>query len=621
MVNKPKIIPGTPGGDGSLPARPSTPDLPLGTRRPINPSDTHSTRSDLPSGSSSSDVTKPTEIELPSVVVSKMPTSYIEAHQSIAWPPIRYGELKPVGENSGLFEGPELQIYAEIGTEGRFLVERNPQGTYYVPLSFAPGVPGPVLAKIDGQPRWRIERPGWQPPPKSSEAAFTQQPSTYLNPDQVALLTKAESSEDGIRFDKNKQTYVDLEEGTVRVGKNRDGLYQETSARLLSPSGAVVEPIPGTKRWRRKPLDAPAEQYPPALPGAADEPTPHSSKRQRLETLDSPHPGSEAAVPAPDQTPYFWLPWGHLTPPASAESVQLGWLHYVTVPTGTASDRLPRVYFLQHPEFAPAHFDAFEQMLQEAPHLQPVATFRIGDGGSEAHQGRRLFEKPLSQSVAETFVDFSASTSRAVARRIFELSDDSPVITTTGLINIQAALHQWKQKPFFTTPAFADPMNMLPVAPLVEVSGVKYIKLVAQTEGELQRLTFDPQRFPFEWGHYKTAPTHFNLRRLVGALLIRSGYRVFPLAHEHSRPMLVFSREGHDKVFFLKLGVLGHVDAIKQHMQPGSELTDPGLSSRIGSEAHLALTNAQAQDNVVWLIGGVLQTERGVDSVFILRER
>jgi hypothetical protein len=193
-----------------------------------------------------------------------------------------------------------------------------------------------------------------------------------------------------------------------------------------------------------------------------------------------------------------------------------------------------------------------------------------------------------------------------------------PFITGTGLIHIQAVLHQWKQKPFPTTPAYADPLNLLTIAPSVDLQGKRIIPLPVQTEGDLKRLTFDPQRFPLEWNHYKTYPTDLNLRRLLGALLIRAGYEVFPLTHEHRRPTLVFRREHHDQVFYLKLG---SVEQVGLSHTPGNELTDPSLSARIGSDALLALMDAHSQNKVVWLIGGVLKVESQPDSVFILRER
>jgi hypothetical protein len=192
------------------------------------------------------------------------------------------------------------------------------------------------------------------------------------------------------------------------------------------------------------------------------------------------------------------------------------------------------------------------------------------------------------------------------------------VITGTGLVNIQAVLHQWKQRPFPTAPAYADPLNMLAVAPAIDVGGKKIIPMLSQLDSELQRLTFDPKRFPTEWNHYKTYPTDLNLRRLLGALLVRSGYDVFPLTHEHRMPTLVFRRATHDQVYFMKLGAVEHVGL--SHT-PGNELADASLPDRIGNDAFVALTTATAQNKVVWLIGGVLKVESNPDSVFIIRER
>ncbi|MBK5536101.1 hypothetical protein JFT91_26570 [Pseudomonas sp. TH08] len=134
----------------------------------------------------------------------------------------------------------------------------------------------------------------------------------------------------------------------------------------------------------------------------------------------------------------------------------------------------------------------------------------------------------------------------------------------------------------------------------------------------MQRLVFDPQRFPFEWQNYKKDPTDLNLRRLVGALLIRSSYDVFPLTHDHRMPTLVFKRTNHDEVFFLKLGAVEHIGL--SHA-PGNELADPGLPARIGNEAFTALTSAAVKGKVVWLIGGVMKVESNPEAVFILRER
>lgn len=607
MAKSPKKIPGASAGDTSTPTTRTGADLPAGQRFP----DLHLPDSDPAPGHSARQSQIPV-VDQPNVVISNLPghgvDTYGFARSEIAWPQSRYHELVALGADTGLFRGPDLRTYAEIGSEGRFLVELSERGIYHVPLSFAPGVPGPILSKIEGQPRWRIERPGWQSSP-TAVVSVTPKPPAYLPPYLAAVLTKAELASDGIRYDKHKKTYVDTAEGTVMVRKVGDGTYRETSASELSPSGPELEAVTGTTLWRRKAQES-AEPT-----RAADEPTPGPSKRPRL---DEPQDPAATSTLVSEQTPYFWLPWGHLNQPTTGESVLLGWLHYPIVPVGSAPHRLPKVYYLQHPEFAPSHFDAFERMLQTTPELQPVATFRIGTEPGEVRPGKRFFEKPLTQSVAETFVDFSDFTARAVARKLFELSDDASSITGTGLSNIQTVLSQWNQKPFPATPAFADPLNMLPVAKTIDIAGKKVIPLHPQVEGDLQRLVFDPQRFPFEWQNYKKDPTDLNLRRLVGALLIRSSYDVFPLTHDHRMPTLVFRRTNHDEVFFLKLGAVEHIGL--SHA-PGNELADPGLPARIGSEAFTALTSAAVKGKVVWLIGGVMKVESNPEAVFILRER
>ncbi|WP_150751663.1 hypothetical protein [Pseudomonas fluorescens] len=574
------------------------------------------------STASGTSVTRP-----PAVTVSEMPglgsDTYSSARSAIAWPQNRLNELTPVAETPGLFTGPDQRTYAQLGNEGRFVVEQDRRGNYYVPLTFAPGVPGPVVTRSEGLTSWHIQRPGWQPMRTRSETPVTAQPLAYLSPEDANTLTRAELSSEGIRYNKLKQTFVDTAEGTVMVRKNQQGEYRYASATSRDSLNLTFEQMPGTLLWRQKAQTAQAADSPVAgqsRPAAEpDEQVPGPSKRPRLDTSRPPEPFPAATLDATvptEQTPFFWLQWGHLNKPPVVESVQLGWFHYPIVPIG--SNRSPKVYFVQHPDFAPAGFVAFETMLRTAPSLQPVATFRIGNDPGEVHPGKRFFEEPLAQSVASAFPDFSAPTSWAVARRLYELADNSAVITGTGLVNIQAVLHQWKQKPFPTAPAYADPLNMLAVAPSIDAGRKKLIPMPSQVDSELQRLTFDPQRFPIEWGHYKTYPTDLNLRRLLGALLIRSGYDVFPLTHEHHMPTLVFRHATHDQVYFLKLGSVEHVGL--SHT-PGNELADPGLPARIGNDAFLALTTATAQNKVVWLIGGVLKVESTPDSVFIIRER
>jgi hypothetical protein len=530
-------------------------------------------------------------------------------------------ELTPSGENTGLFTGPDQRTYAQIGREGRFVVERDLQGNYYVPLTFAPGVPGPVLTRTEGQSSWHIQRPGWQSTASRTGTPVTPHPLSYLAPEDANTLTSAELSTDGLRYNKLNHTFVDTAEGTVMVRKNQQGEYQLASTTSRESPEVFFEKVPGTVLWRRKRPASPTKENPVAgtsRPNAeADETQPGPSKRPRLDAPEDPVLPIRLDASTPiEQTPLFWVPWGYINEPPQVESVQLGWLHYPIVPIG--SNRTPKVYFVQHPDFTPAGFEAFDQMLYTAPLLQPVATFRLGNDPGEINPGKRFFTEPISRSVAEAFPDFSDATAHAVARRLFERADNSAEITGTGLVNIQAVLHQWKQRPFPTTPAYADPLNMLKVAPSIDHAGKKLIQMSTQVDGELQRLTFDPKRFPIEWNHYKTYPTDLNLRRLLGALLVRSGYDVFPLTYEHRMPTLVFRREAHDLIFFMKLGAVEHVGL--SHT-PGNELADPSLPARIGTDALQALTTATAQNKVVWLIGGVLRVQSNPETVFIIRER
>lgn len=157
MAKPPKKIPVTAAADTTVTTRPAQSDS--STRVTANMPDPALSGVNSTTGSSApgTATTRP-----PAVIVSDMPDTYRAARSSIAWPQHRLNELTPNGENTGLFTGPDQRTYAQIGNEGRFVVERDLQGNYYVPLTFAPGVPGPVLTRIEGKASWHIQRPGWQ---------------------------------------------------------------------------------------------------------------------------------------------------------------------------------------------------------------------------------------------------------------------------------------------------------------------------------------------------------------------------------------------------------------------------------------------------------------------------
>jgi hypothetical protein len=325
MAKPPKKISVTAAADTTVTTRPvqsgsgsrittNTPDLPL--------SGIDST--------TGSPATSTTATRQPAIIVNEIPDSYSAARNAIAWPENRLNELTPIAENNGLFTGPDQRTYAQIGSEGRFVVEQDLHGNYYVPLTFAPGVPGPVLIRMEGQASWHIQRPGWQSTQTRAGTPALAHALYYLAPDDANTLTKAELSTAGIRYNKRKHTFVDTAEGTVMVRRNEQGEYQYSSATTRDVLDVYFEQIPASTLWRRKTPDSPAQETPVAGRRRPivepDEPQPGPSKRARLgapKIQQDPQPFR----PTPRRaTPFSGCP-GASEQPSTGESVQLGWFH------------------------------------------------------------------------------------------------------------------------------------------------------------------------------------------------------------------------------------------------------------------------------------------------------
>ncbi|MHC8343128.1 hypothetical protein [Pseudomonas sp. RT6P73] len=525
----------------------------------------------------------------------------------------------------------EQALYADIEKAGIGRVETNANGDYRVHFPFAPEHPDPVLRKVK-------DKPLWQPLPStpdlrawvSSVTAPAIVAPVHIIKNPVVINKLPAANELGIRWH-NLRSYVDLIfEGTVQVGKNTNGDYQATFGQEWTPSGPVLERIELTPFWRRKtPTAAVTETdnlsvHQPSSVNEQAEPGP--SKRQRLEENEEQTGASAPAEqiitlypthPA-NANPYLWISWGKVNKPVANEFIQIGELHYQTVPEGNTAPRV--VNYLQHPEFPPSRFDMFEQMLHSKPWLQPVPAVLNSDGKWTVNSSRRLFQKPMTQSVVEVFPDFSPVTARAVAKRLFEHSGNSEVIARDGLYTTALTLDHWKERAGIFDARFENPIDLLPVASRVDPEGI-VISMVPPTFGEpLRRLDFLPRHFQMEWDNFVSNRSDYNLKRLVSTVLIRSGYEVFPLLHEHRSPKLVFKRADHDKVYFLKLGIAER-NAIRTNPSPAPELADPSLVSQVGNHALQALVTANQQNNVGWLLGGVQTSPTGWSSVFIIRER
>ncbi|MCP1519386.1 hypothetical protein J2Y74_003696 [Pseudomonas migulae] len=557
------------------------------------------------------------------VVVTNMPSRtsapLVQPANLVSWPREQVDQLIRIGD-TGLFMSKEQALYADIEKAGIGRVEPNANGNYQVHFPFAPDPAGPALRKVEGKPLWQVlpSAPDPQAGISNVTAPAVVAPVQIIkNPVVIKKLPAA--NELGIRWH-NLRSYVDLiYEGTVQVARNANGDYQATFGQEWTPSGPVLERIELTPFWRRKTQTAAVAQSNNPLPGPAP------SKRPRLEENQAQPDASALAEsvtlypthPA-NTNPYLWISWGKVNKPVANESIQIGELHYQTVPEGNRAQRV--MNYLQHPEFPSSRFDMFEQMLHSKPWLQPVPAVLNSDGQWIVNSSRRLFEKPMTQSVEDVFPDFSPVTSRAVAKRLFEYSGNSEVIARDGLYTTTLTLDHWKERAGIFDPRFENPIDLLPVASRLDHEGI-VISMAPPAFGEpLRRLDFLPGHFQMEWDNFVADRSDNNLKRLVSTVLIRNGYEVFPLLHEHRNPKLVFKRADHDKVYFLKLGIVER-NAIRTPPSPTPELADPSLVAQVGNNALQALVTANQQNNVGWLLGGIQTSPSGWQSVFIIRER
>lgn len=436
---------------------------------------------------------------------------------------------------------------------------------------------------------------------------------TFLASVLASNLSKPQA--DGLRHGKYQRIYAELEnEGITLVRLGSDGEYRVASHNELNASGPVLQRITGTDFWRRKNTDTTDEQ-----------PGPSTRKRPRLDE-DSDNPSGTESLAAHlraqdaaalDLSSALWRNWGTSTKPLSGESVEIDGLHYRIVPHG-----LPErtgVAYLEHPQFSPSRYAGFEQMLRDDPSLQPKWAVRKNDKW-QVVESPRPFDKSLTGYVAVTFRDFSDTSLSTVAKAVFNRANDADVINAFGLMVMYQTYRHWASpsRARAPRPELADPLLMLPILPRTINNG-RFVLTPPEFTGALRRLDFAPQNFQTEWTHYSGAPSDYNLKRLMGSVLVRNGYDVFPLTNEHQGPTLVFTRPNHDAVFFLKLGRV-EGDAIRQITPSGDELTDPHLTTRIGEHAHAALRTAYEQNKVIWLLGGVQKTASGWESVFIIRE-
>ncbi|MHC8382523.1 hypothetical protein [Pseudomonas sp. LB3P14] len=554
------------------------------------------------------------------------------AIRMVSWPNDQLDQLRPVAGNTGLFEGPDGNTYAHLGDEGHFLVQQSSDGNYQVPLPFAPDLPGPILKKIEGQPLWRIEPPNWLPRESGPQTEAINKPArptspTFIPAHLAVRLTPAANSPDGIRYDNRTRTYVDMQEGTVMVHIKPDGSYQQTSANESIPSGHLLERIPETNLWQKLEPTATTTQTRRRPNSGEPDRVAGPSKRPRLDEDHSSSPDTDpfaenilANEPQVlDFSSKLWRNWGKATKPDSGQTVEIAGLHYPIVSQIVHSGT--RVVYLKHPRFKPERFDGFEQMLLDDPSLQPRWAAKR-QGQWSVIESRFPFEKPLTQYVADSVGYLSEQSSRAVAKAMFRDARDTEVINGEGLLILSQTFRHWGDRALHLTPrrSLADPLMMLPEQPIMRdgTTGGRIV-LPSPSAQHLQRLDFDPQKFPQEWSEYAAAPGDASLRKLFKIVLEKNAYTVSPLDYSLVENALVFHREGLDAVFVLKLPHVS-ADFIPRFTRPGSEMTSSVSQMRLDEVGRQRLNALLAQDKLIYLVGGTQQLSPEKQTLFILRE-
>ena len=476
------------------------------------------------------------------------------------------------------------------------------------------------------------DTPQTSPVPTGDASVRVRPPHPVFVDSAVAnLLKNAPGTSEGIHYDKYKKAYVEMAGGMVMVRKGPDG-YRQTHAQESSASGERVEQVPGSKLWRQiDAIDTPSKR--PGSPGGqapADSPqaTAGPSKRARLSDENNVASDAGALVEnlfaqqsnALDLSISQWKNWGKSTKPLSGESIEIEGQHYLIVPQGLRPET--GLVYMQHPGFAPEHFDAFEHMLRHEPSRQPKWALKR-NGEWKVLDNHPPFAMSPSQYVASAFNYLSDASTLAIARAVFDRAKLPDGLNGHGLSVMALTFRHWMDRvnSELPMPSLADPLVMLPRLPArpdsLAPGGV--LTLPARGSDLLQRLDFDPQRFPLEWGVYAAAPTGASLRNLFTSILQHNGYRVSPTTRQHREGALIFHRPGVAAVFVLKLPHISG-DTVARTTIIGSELTSSDFQSRLHETDKQRLNDALTRNEIIHLVGGVHQFPRENPTLFIVRE-
>lgn len=438
----------------------------------------------------------------------------------------------------------------------------------------------------------------------------------HLSPELVPLLSEPDATS-GIRTFKTR-TYVELSEGgTVLLGRDAEQNYRARLGTELIASGPRLEQVEGSLLWRlahRAETDAAGSTLTiTRRRPAEDEPSEVvAPKRQH-----TPSPPSEAAV---ESAPLFGKNWGIEPRFTVPDFITVDGVHYKVVTRADAREY--PIAYVQQPTHSPYDFDVLEATLRHTPDEQPRSAIRVPPDNHWQIDARLPFDKPLTGYVRDAFPEVTTVTLENIARKQFALANSSPFADAAGLTALRQIFSSWKNGTPSPHPEWSDPLLMLPMlrASAGTSNTTRSLDLPNPTSRmSLDRVDFDPQRFPQQWDYFVSTYSPMDLKRFMANLLTRNGYGVFEPNSLNSFPALVFRRSEHDYVFFMSL----HRTRIPKLSLPGHthpNTTGISLETQVGEHAANAVREAHQNNKVIWLKGGSQIRPNYPDTVFIVRD-
>ncbi|MEX5689156.1 hypothetical protein [Pseudomonas silesiensis] len=430
----------------------------------------------------------------------------------------------------------------------------------------------------------------------------------YLPPKMVDRLP-APDPLTGFRSISSKRKFVDLVDGgTVLLGTDRHGHLRVKRLSELEPSGPRLERVEGTLAWR---------QVRAVSIGTGDSEliiTRHPLAGDGLEAGPSRRP----RIPDTGASSEPWKNWGIAAHHASPGDISIEGVRYKTVPRVDASDH--PIAYIKNPAHLIYDFDLFQATLRQHIEQQPRGAIQVPPTHHWEVDPRMPFDRTLTDYVAAYFPELSDLSLLNVARKQFSLANGSDIATGAGLTTLRQVFTDWKTSSVTPRPELADPLLMLSVLQTIPGKGSHRIVELPDPADQvpLQRLQFDSQKFSGEWRYFSSSLTAGAIKRFMKDLLTRNGYTVFELGPAHTFPTVVFTRTGHDFVFYMSLH---RIHGRKVQISPSDErrYVPERLPELIGPAAMRAVQNAEAANKLIWLKGGGQILADHPDSVFIVR--